>query len=167
MPAIPERQPIADHFDGVVTRLSTRQVLARSSPPAGDIIASGDLVIRYGVAFLGKPHLAIVPGLIALDYGDMLTGEEAWAFLLHRSNLHPRADVLGYRNDGLDDMVVVKALDLVQPIHVLVYTDEAATKPVARPTALIAADSDGIAPRVIDYLPQYPTIEAFQVARHD
>ena len=66
------------------------------------------MIVRYGVRFLGKPHLSVVPGLVAIDYGEMLIGEEAWIFLTKRSNLYPRAEVFGYRNDGHDDMITVK-----------------------------------------------------------
>jgi hypothetical protein len=167
MTAIPDRQPIVDHFQGFALQIADQQVLALGQLPDSQILASGDLVIRYGIEYLGKPQYTIVPGLVALDYGDMLTGEEAWDFLHRRSNLFPRADVLGYRNDGVDDMIVVKLLDLAQPVRVLVYSDEAMTKPLAQPTALIAGNTSSIPPRLLDFLPQYHSIEELQAAQHD
>jgi hypothetical protein len=100
-----------------------------------------------------------VPGLVALDYGHMLTGEDAWNFLLKRSVVFPRADVLGYRNDGADDMIVVKQLDLAEPIDVYVYPGATATIPVAHPTSLIAPADAQVAPRLLEYLPRYDTID--------
>jgi hypothetical protein len=80
MPAIPERQPIADPFTGMVLRLDQTHLLARTPQPGTEVVASGDLVVRYGIQYLDKPHLAIVPGLVALDYGEIITGDEAWDF---------------------------------------------------------------------------------------
>jgi hypothetical protein len=167
MAAIPDRQPIADAFRGFVLQIGGSQVLADTSVPDAEVLASGELVIRYGIEYLGKPQFVIVPGLVALDYGDMLVGEEAWDFLLHRSNLYPRADVLGYRNDGADDMIVVKLLDLAQPVRVLVYADEAATQPLAQPSALIVENTENIPQRLLDFLPCYTSFADFQAASHE
>ncbi len=161
---IPERQPISDSFRGHVLKVEGTPLLLREALQAGELLATGDLTVRYAVGYLGKPHLAIVPGLIALDYGEMLTGEEAWEFLLKRSNLYPRADVVGYRNDGEDDMIAVKFLDIDQPVQALVYADPQAVRPIARPVALVAASIEGIAPRLLEYLPHYPSLEAWQAA---
>lgn len=162
----PDRQPVIDRFRGVVLRFGATSVLARTPQGADEVVISGDLEIRYGVEVLGKPHLSIVPGLVALDYGDMLNGEEAWDFLLRGSHLHPRADVIGYRSDGVDDMTVIKALDLAQPVHVLVYEDAAATLPVARVTALIASDTETIAPRLLEHLLHYPSVTEWQASQN-
>ena len=165
MAEIPERQPVADPFTGFVLQVAEATLLAHEALPGSEIIASGSLTVRYAVEYLGKPHRAIVPGLVALDYGEMLTGEEAWEFLLHQSNLHPRADVVGYRSDGTEDMVVIKALDLAQPVHVLVYTDPHATQPIAQVSALITTGP--VAPRLSQHLPTYPSIESWQAAHHE
>ncbi len=162
MPNIPEREPIGDIFDGVLLRAGAAHVLALASSPEAETVASGTLTLRYAIRYLGKPHLSIVPGLLALDYGDMLTGEEAWTFLLRRSNLHPRADVVGYRNDGHDDMIAVKWLDLAQPVEALVYADASATQPIASVEALIAPADAAIAPRIRQYLPCFPSLEDWQ-----
>ncbi|MBZ0304295.1 MAG: hypothetical protein K8J31_31455 [Anaerolineae bacterium] len=162
MPAIPERQPLSDLFGGVVLQAADTPLLARAAQPAAEVIAQGDFVIRYGIQYLGKPHFALVPGLVALDYGDMLVGEAAWDFLLNRSNLHPRADVVGFRNDGVDDMIAVKYLDLAEPVHVQVYADAAATQPIIRVRALIASSTRGLPPRLLDYLPCFESLEAWR-----
>lgn len=162
MPAIPERQPIGDTFNGVVLQIGEAQALALTASVGASILINGSLVVRYAIRYLGKPHLSIVPGLVALDYGDMLTGEDAWKFLLKRSTLYPRADVLGYRNDGADDMVVVKHLDLAQPVDVYVYADSSATIPSAHPTALIAPAEVELPTRLLEYLPRYDSIEDWQ-----
>ncbi len=164
---IPERSPVTDVFDGAVLQVGQRFALALAAQDGADGARTGTLVLRYGVQYLGKPFLAIVPGLLALDYGDMLTGEAAFDFLLHRSNLHPRADVVGYRNDGVDDMTPVKWLDVVAPIHVLLYADTNATRPDARILALIApedADLTAVPPRLLTYLPRYVSLAAWLAA---
>jgi hypothetical protein len=162
---IPERAPISDSFTGYVLQIGQSQVLSLTPQAGADVLGSGKLVIRYGVCYLGKPQFSIVPGLVALDYGDVLTGEDAWNFLLKRSNIHPRADVLGYRNDGVDDMIVVKLLDLAQPVDVFVFANETATVPYAQPTALIASADAEIPSRLLEYLPRYDTLVDWQ--NHD
>jgi hypothetical protein len=164
--AIPERAPLGDSWTGLVLQAGTAQVLSPVPLPNTTIIASGNFIIRYGLRFLGKLHQSIVPGLIVLDYGDFLTGEEAWDFLIRHSNLHPRAEVVGYRSDGADDMVVIKNLDMAVDPQVLVYTDSSAVTPAARPEALIASDITALPARLIQYLPHYPTLHDWQ-ADHD
>lgn len=159
---IPERQPIGDLFTGVILQHGTTQILASTPQPDVETLASGTFVVRYGIRFQGKLHQSIVPGLVVMDYGDMLVGEEAWEFLLKRSNLYPRAEVVGYRNDGTDDMVFLRALDFgVQP-EVLVFTDAKAAKPIASPSVLIAETTDDLPPRLTEYLPHYPTFANWQ-----
>ncbi|MBC8170709.1 MAG: hypothetical protein H7X77_03525 [Anaerolineae bacterium] len=158
MPAIPERNPIGDTFSGVVLEVEGKTILALEPLAGATVLHSGSLVIRYGVRYLGKPHLSLVPGILALDYGEMLTGEEAWNFLLNKSNLYPRADVVGYRNDGADEMLAVKWLDLALPLETLVYADAKATKPLVQPVALIAPEVTSITPRILDNLPHYASL---------
>lgn len=161
---IPDRLPVSDLFAGRLITQGTTHLLSTSAIPNTQEIASGDFVVRYGVRLLEKHHMSIVPGLLALDYGEMLTGEHAWNFLLKRSNLHPRADVLGFRNDGEDDMITVKLLDLAAPFDVLLYETDASTLPIAHVTALIASQEivSQIAKRIRDYLPTHTTIEAWR-----
>jgi hypothetical protein len=166
-PAIPPRQPIGDPFTGCLVSAGDHHALALAADPAVTVVAEGAFVVRYGISFLGKPHLSIVPGLIALDYGEFLTGEAAWEFLLKRSNLYPRGEVFGYRADGRDDMMYIKNLDLALPVHVLVYADDTAARPLARAEALIAPAQAAIAPRLSDRLPRYETAAAWLEALHD
>jgi hypothetical protein len=159
-PVIPERQPVSDAFPGAAVQNGGRQALAFEAG-ASEVLWAGPCLIRYGVRYLGKPHLSIVPGLVALDYGELLTGEAAWDFLLRHSNRYPRAEVFGYRNDGRDEMMLVRALDLALAPEVLAYADAAATAPVARPTALIASEAQAatLPPRLSEALSRYETME--------
>ncbi len=161
---IPERKPIGDPFDGLLLALEGTHLLALEPLADAVVVQSGGLMIRYGARFLGKPF-AIVPAILALDYGDMLTGEEAWHFLYHKSHMHPRADVVGYRDDGVDEMINVKYLDLTLTPQVLAYADAQATKPLATVSALIAPPSATVAPRLLGYLPRYDTLEAWRAAQ--
>ncbi len=133
------------------------------APSDAHIIVGGDLIIRFGVLYLGKPFV-MVPGLIAIDYGIFLNGSDAWAFLLHRSNLYPRAEVFGYRSDGHDDMITVKMLDLAQPIRVLCYADTDATSAITPVDAVIAAPTHAISAQLSEYLPRYETWDDWQQA---
>ena len=160
--AIPEHAPVEDHLTGVVFQAGPADGLALV-PQANTItLAQGPLVVRYGVRFLGKRFQSIVPGLVVLDYGDMLTGQDAWDFLQKRSNLHPRAEVAGYRDDGRDDMVFVRQLDLAIPPQVLVFADAASNQPLARPRVLIAPPDATLPPRVLAYLPRYESLAQWQ-----
>lgn len=161
-PTIPKRVPVEDSLDGVVFRYGDAVGLALAPIPETTTLTQGALIVRYGVRFLGKSHLSIVPGLLVLDYGDMLTGEDAWDFLLNRSNLYPRAEVAGYRNDGTDDMVFLRQLDLAIPPMPLVFTDAESPKPFARPTLVIAPDAAALPERLLQYLPHYERIADWQ-----
>ncbi len=161
-PVIPERVPVEDRLSGVVFQTGTADGLALTPQPGTVPIAHGLLVVRYGVRFLGKSHQSIVPGLVVLDYGDMLTGEAAWDFLQKRSNLHPRAEVAGYRDNGRDDMVFVRQLDLAIPPQVLVFADDGSNEPLARPRFLIAPPDAILPSRVLDYLPRYESLAQWQ-----
>lgn len=160
---VPERQPVGDTLTGCVIQTAKgHKALALTPHEGAETLYTGPLIVRYGVRYLEKSHLSIVPGLIALDYGDIVTGEEAWAFLLRRSNLHPRADIFGFRNDGKDEMIAVKRLDLARDFEVLVYTDTQPNLPIASVEALIASEKDQIAERILQYLPRYDTIAIWQ-----
>jgi hypothetical protein len=159
---IPDREPIGDAFSGIISRIDNHHILSISPLTSADPIAEGDFVIRYGVIYLGKPHHSIVPDLVVVDYGDMLVGEDAWNFLTKQSNLYPRADVLGYRNDGRDEMLVVKQLDLVVPFDVFAYTSDKDRTPIAKLTALIAPENDTYPERLLKHLPCYDTIADWQ-----
>jgi hypothetical protein len=166
--SIPPRQPIGDTVSGDVIEQDGTAILLTTpleAPAGSKRLANGQLTIRYGIRYLEKPFRSIVPGLIALDYGDILTGEAAWEFLHKRSNLHPRADVFGYRNDGEDDMIVVKWLDLAAPLDILVYTSDDATMPVATASAVICNADTTLPPRVTEYAPCYESIAAWESER--
>jgi hypothetical protein len=158
---IPQREPIGDVFSGVLLQYATASVLAQEKLDDTGMIAEGKFTLRYGIRYLEKPNLSIVPGLLALDYGEMLTGEAMWTFIQSRSNLHPRADVLGYRNDGKDEMVVLKKLDLAQPFEVLVYQDALATTPVGSADAVVGDLSSAVSDRFLEILPHFPSLEAW------
>lgn len=157
MVAIPPRAPAGDRFPGLLCRTAGRAVLAANPLADAELLARG-LVIRYGARLLGKPDQSIVPGLIALERGEMMTGDEAWAFLFKRSQLFPRAEVYGYRDDGTDDMLTVKWLDLALTPKVLAFADEAATVPLAEIAALIGP-REAFPARAADYLPVYETLD--------
>lgn len=161
---IPERDPVGDTLTGSLLQAEQTYLLAPKPLPNTEVIASGELIARYGLRYLGRPHLAVVPGLIALDYGAMFTGEEAYEFVLKKSNLYPRSEVIGYRSDGVDEMIVFKMLDLALTPMVLVYPDATATTPLAAAEALIATEQQAttLPARVTEYLPRYDTLAQWQ-----
>jgi hypothetical protein len=155
---IPERAPLGDSLRGFALHTARGDVLSLEPQPGAEVIAAGTLVVRYGLRYLGKSFLSIVPGLVALEYGEILTGEDAWTFLLKQSNLHPRAEIFGYRNDGRDDMMLVRNLDLALAPEVLAYTDEAATTPLSRPQAIIAPPDAALPERLTQFLPRFAAL---------
>ena len=160
----PARLPISDAIEGVVTRLGDGCLLSSAMLTRGEFVAAGELVIRYGIPYLAKP-CSIVPDLVVLDYGDMLTGEAAWEFLVKQSHLHPRADVLGHQDEGRDQMLTVKQLDFAIPFDVFVYHQAADRKPLAKLNALIASQPTAFPKRLLDYLPTFAAVADWQ-ARH-
>lgn len=161
----PKRKPYGETFAGTICKVNAHFLLARAPLPNTEVLHNGTFVLRYGITYLEKPQYSIVPGLVAVDYGDILAGEEAWHFLFHRSNLYPRADVLGYRNDGVDEMIVVKKLDFMQPVTILVYADSQATTPLAQPTAIIAAETTGFPAWLLQYGKFYKTLADWQAVQ--
>lgn len=158
----PHRKPINDCVAGVITRVAENTLLSSRKLPLGQEIAQGDFVTRYGITYLGKPQFSIVPDLVVSDYGALLQGEAAWRFLLEKGHLYPRADVCGWRNDGREDMPAVKQLDFDYPYDVFIYRDEAAGEPLARLSALIAADRAKFPPRLVKHLPTYPSLDEWR-----
>jgi hypothetical protein len=159
---IPEQNPIGDSFTGSILQIDEAQVLSTVDSSVGEVIAIGTFVIRYGLRFLGKLHISIVPGLVVLDRGEIMTGEEAWDFLLKHSNLYPRSEVVGYKNDGTDDIVLIRNLDMAILPEVLAYAYTSSTKPIAKPTALIAPDISGLSERLLSSLPHYASLAEWQ-----
>lgn len=162
-PQYPARQAIGDFCRGhFVTSGEHSAFVAAQAEEEGAL-----WVVRYALGYLGKPQYCIVPELVVLDYGDALNGEDAWQFLLNKSNLYPRADVLGHRNDGVDEMIVVKKLDLATPVDLLFYDSATATHPVARTRAVIASSTDGLPERVGQYAQLYLTPADWEAELYD
>lgn len=156
------RQPIAERATGVVTRVGGVALLSSRKLPAGRDILTGDLVLRYGITYLGKPQLSIVPDLVIADYGELLHGENAWQFLMEKSHLYPRADLCGWRSDGEEDMPALKQLDFDHQYDVFVYGDEADRQPLAQLSALIAADRAKFPARLCQHLPIFANFEQWR-----
>ncbi len=155
-------QPIAERVAGVVTELDGHALLSPAVLPEGGAIARGELIIRYGITFLGKPHLSIVPHLVVADYGELLNGEEAWDFLMTSAHLYPRADVCGLLNDGSDEMVALKQLDFDYPFDVFVYRDIQDDRPLAALSALIADASPAYPEGLLQRLPRFVSLNAWR-----
>lgn len=158
MLTLPPRQPIQDSFSGVLLRHQDDFLLSTHPQPNAETIQAGLFTVRYGVVFLGRSQQAIVPDLLVLDYGEALNGENAWDFLLNKSNLYPRGDVLGYDNTGKDDMVTVKSLDLMQPFRVFAFEQPDSHLPLALIRAIITAHPELLAERLLAYTPTFPTL---------
>jgi len=161
---IPDREPIGDVFTGVISQFDNLNILSPQPLDSTVQIAEGEFVVRYGITYLGKSHYSIVPNLVVVDYGEMMVGEEAWIFLTERSNLYPRADVIGYRNDGKDEMLVVKELDFAIPFDVLAYATTDETEPIAKLSVLIAPTAE-TPERLMKYLPRYDSLADWQASR--
>ncbi|MCY3864806.1 MAG: hypothetical protein OXG68_05130 [Chloroflexi bacterium] len=157
-----QRQPIAERVSGVVTELDGQALLSPAELPAGNVIARGQLILRYGITFLGKPQFSIVPNLVVADYGELLNGEAAWDFLMTSAHLYPRADVCGLLNDGSDEMVALKQLDFDYPFDVFVYRDFHDDRPLAALSALIAGAPPAYPERLLRRLPRFVSLSAWR-----
>lgn len=161
------RQAISDVFTGVLVQVDPWYILVETAEANMETRLAGEIVVRYGVHYLSRPHMSIVPDLLALDYGDMLNGEAAWDFLFHQSNLYPRADVCGYRHDGVDEMVTVKQLDLMRPLTVFAYANISDVVPIAPVHALITQSISTLAPRLMAHAPIFSTWQEWQASQHE
>ena len=106
--------------------------------------------------------MSIVPDLVVADYGELLNGEAAWEFLVNSGHLYPRADVCGFRNDGVDDMVAVKQLDIDYPFRVYAYRQLEDELPFAALSALIDADTASYPKRLLRHLPQFDSLSSWR-----
>ncbi|MCY4466419.1 MAG: hypothetical protein OXE46_12870 [Chloroflexi bacterium] len=150
-----QRLPISDSVRGLLMRLDDCWLLADHALVGGRVAAQGELILRYGISILGKPQFTIVPDLVVADRGEMLIGEAAWQFIIERGHLFPRADVCGRFEDGADEMLFLKQLDLALPFAVYVYADAADVKPLARIDGLVARDASAFPERLLAHLPNY------------
>ena len=157
-----QRQPIADQLTGVVAEVDGQALLSSAELADGAAIARGELTVRYGITYFGKPHISIVPDLVVADYGELLNGEAAWEFLMKRGHLYPRADVCGLRNDGVEDMVAVKQLDIDYPYVVFVYRQLEDEQPFAALSALIDANPECYTERLLRRLPRFDSVSSWR-----
>jgi len=159
---LPERKPVQDAFEGSIFVFNDVAFLATESIDDAVLSYSGAMTLRYGIEYLGKPQFCIMPELVVMDYGDALVGDEAWEFLFERSNLYPRADVVGYRNDGVDDMIVVKWLDLMAPVAVTAFSAPNEHMPIAWIRGFIGPGFDTLPKRAQTFLPHFDNLETWQ-----
>jgi len=159
---LPERQPISEKVSAIATRIDEGVLLSRLRLEAGEILAQGDLTLRFGITYLGKPQLSIVPDLVVADYGELLAGEAMWEFLMKSAHLYPRADACGFNQDGDEDMVLLKQLDFDHPYDVFVYLRASDRKPLARLSALIASDRAHLPGRLLAHLPRFDSLDAWR-----
>ncbi|MDE2854336.1 MAG: hypothetical protein OXN88_09215 [Chloroflexota bacterium] len=155
-------QPIAEQVVGVVTEIGDQTLLSSAELAEGRAIARGDLTLRYGITYLGKPQFSIVPRLVVADYGELLNGEAAWDFLMTKAHLYPRADVCGFRSDGIEDMPALKQLDFEYPYAVFVYRQVQDDLPLARLAALIDDGFGAVPERLRRHLPQFDNLHAWR-----
>ena len=159
MPKIPAPELIGDTLAAGLIQGDEGLILTLGALPPGIDRArvarpTGPLTVRYAIAYLQR-EAAIVPGLFVSDLGDMRVGREAWDQALEQTNLHPRADILGLRDDGQDDQVVLKNLDFGRPISVLVYATPEDRLPLGKLAAYWAASESAAVPDLLAaYLPR-------------
>lgn len=159
---LPERQPITDQISAIVTRIDDCALLSGACLESGEVIAHGELTLRYGITFLGKPQVSIVPDLVVADYGELLVGERMWQFLMNKAHLYPRADAFGLNRDGSEEMVALKQLDFDYPYDVFVYLQDGDRKPLARLSALIDSDPTPYPHRLLTQLPRFESGDAWR-----
>ena len=146
----------------MVTEIGVQALLSSAELAEGRVIARGELILRYGITYLGKPQFSIVPHLVVADYGELLNGEAAWDFLMTKAHLYPRADVCGFRDDGVEDMPALKQLDFEHPYAVFVYRGVQDELPLARLAALIDDGAGAMPERLRRHLPQFDNVNAWR-----
>ncbi len=158
----PEREPISERVSAVVTRIGADTLLSHRRLEAGDVLTQGELTLRYGITYLGKPQLSIVPDLVVADYGEMLAGEAMWQFLMQSAHLYPRADACGWDRDGNEDLVALKQLDFDHPYDVFAYRERKDRIPLARLTAVIASEQTQFPQRLLAQLPRFDSLDVWR-----
>lgn len=161
-----QRLAISDRLEGQVVLVGGIPLLTTLQDAPGEVLAAGPLLLRYGLVCLETPQHCLVPELVVMEYGEQLNGEAAWDFLLRHSNLHPRAEVFGRRDDGFEDQLRVSRLDLAQPPRVLAWPQSAgdSTVPLARPVAVLSKAPEALPSRLRQFLPVHASLAAW---RHD
>lgn len=162
---LPPRQPVQDLVEGTVSRAHEQLFLAPEPLPEAETVAVGVVAVRYGIVYLGRSYHAIMPELVALDTGGGFAGEDAWNFLFHESNLFPRADVIGFREDGVEDMVTVKSLDLMYPLRAFAFFPAEDPRNLGQLAALIGTFNAALPNRLTQALDHYPDLAAWR-AKH-
>ena len=155
---------ISDRLDGRLVLVGGVPLLTTLHLPVGEDLARGPLLLRYGLVCLESPQHCLVPGLVVMEYGEQLDGEAAWEFLLRHSNLHPRAEVFGRRDDGIRDQLRVSRLDLAQEPRVLVWrqADADARLPLACVADIICSQPETLPARARQFLSVHNTFEDWQ-----
>ncbi len=132
--------------DGSVWR-HDRVVLALGDAEIeADMLAQGQIVVRYAIPLLARPHLAIVPSLFVSERGAIIKSWKAWRFVYENFQLYPRAEIMGLQTNGDDAQVFLRELDFGAEPRVLAYTAVEQRYPLAqidrliKPSALSAPD---------------------------
>lgn len=86
-------------------------------------LLNGQIVLRYGVAYLYRPVDTLIPAWAYDDFQQEHKGLKALRFLEDKGERFPRADVVGWRADnGKRDDLYVKELDMARPYRVFAYS---------------------------------------------
>ncbi|GAB4570635.1 MAG: hypothetical protein Kow0077_05210 [Anaerolineae bacterium] len=157
MSPIPRPQLVGESINGALCHLPDGRValcLAATCMQNTRVIRpGGPLVVRYALPYLQR-ELAIIPGLFASEYGAILVGQEAWDYALKHANLHPRADLLGIRTDGVEDQVMIREIDFGRGVEVWAFADETATSPITQLDVLCCNAESALPPLLAEYLPR-------------
>ncbi len=157
-PRIPQPQYLHESLIGALYQLPSGVLLVTGNAPP--TLASftptntGTLIFRYGISYLIPPLDALVPGLFVSERGVALVGREAWDYMLTHCQIHPRADVIGFRTNSGDSQVFLRELDWGRPPRVLAYTTPESRMPIAEPQAVFVGEASPPLPEMLlKYLP--------------
>jgi hypothetical protein len=160
---MPSRIPAPDYFhesiDGAIYDLPRGNTLVIGTPPDTLIgiapILSGHLALRYGLPLLAPSIEAVIPGLFVAERGGVLTGREAWDYIMSNFQMHPRADIIGVNSKGTTKQVLLRELDFGLPVRIFAYPDESIARIVQPAIELTAVLADGTVPRLPDLASRY------------
>jgi hypothetical protein len=103
------------------------------------------------------PTEVVIPGLFFSEKGAALTGREAWDYMQHRFQMHPRADVVGLHANGTLAQVFLRELDWGAAIRVFVYDSVETRAPHAELKRLVIGPNAPPLPELLSrYLPAVP-----------
>ncbi len=110
----------------------------------------GQIVLRYGVAYLYRPLDTLIPAWAYDDFQQEYKGFNVLRFLADKGERFPRADIVGWRaGNGKRDDLYVKELDMARPYRVFAYSNPDERMPIHRVDVVGVLSDPGLKPTLL------------------